>query len=207
MPVFYEDSLGERIARGLTEGSSADDELMEDRAAFEAAQAAVNGRSAAVQPTLDWVAVAGPIVFSMGTEFPGVIAAQITMPLDAAEIEYAWDPYPPAEMPLALEPTGVLASRKFTLLVPPKDANVAVALLDDARPESLRQSENLRPTVNPGAQASEPQPYAHPGTAATPVPVAPAVERPGHPFVRMALIGVAFSAIVAAVYYGYGALQ
>jgi hypothetical protein len=179
MPVFYEDSLGERLVRHLVEGSSADDELIDDPAALEAAQAAANGRPPSAPPTLDWVAVAAPIVFSIGAESPGVIAAQITMPLDSAEIPYAWDPYPPAEMPLALEPTGMLASRKFTLLVAPEDANVAVALLDD--------------------------------TPASPVPptapAAPSVESSDHPFLRAGLIAVAFSAIVAAIYYGYGALQ
>lgn len=221
MPVFYEDSLGDWMARGLTEGSSADDELIEDRAAFEAAQAAVNDRPDEQPKAADWEVVAGPIVFSVGTEFPGVLAAQITMPLDDAEIAYAWDPYPPAEMPLALEPTGQLASHKFMLLTSPEDANVARALLEDSPAGPVPPAAPAPPAapVQPTARvAPTPPPVSHvvphleefPHSASAPMPSAPfdpVVDPPDHPFLRAALIGVALSAIVAAVYYGYGALR
>lgn len=43
MPLFYEDSLGAKLSKKWNELGSADDELIEDPAALQAAQNAVDG--------------------------------------------------------------------------------------------------------------------------------------------------------------------
>ena len=130
-PLFYEDSLGEKLAERATaaweSAGSADDELIDDPAALEAAQAAAN----AVDPDADnpvagpdWVALYGPERLGGTQAEAEQNAAILTMPLDAEGVQYAWDPFPPQGMYVT---RGV--SRPFTLLVPPGEADHARVLL------------------------------------------------------------------------------
>lgn len=139
-PLFYEDSLGAKVAERLVHLPSADDELVEDPAALEAAQEAVNAEDpyaiyGKVDP--DWVPVFGPSKLSGMIDIAGKNACLITMPLDAEGIAYAWDPYPPEEMPGATSHLRAV-DRPFTLLVAPEDAERARELLAVSQPGSQR---------------------------------------------------------------------
>lgn len=142
MPLFYEDSLGAKLAEKWNGLGSADDELIEDREALAAAEAEV----ARVDPLADcpdiaeWAAVYGPLKLSDLVSFAGMTALSITAPLDAAEIPTRWDPYPPSEMPSFRVELGVI-DRPFTLLVPL-----------DRRSEAL---ELLQPAPHPAASAGD----------------------------------------------------
>ena len=139
-PLFYEDSLGARLAEkahdAIERVGSADDELIDDPAALEAAQAEVNTedpyREYAAAGS-DWVVVLGPTKLSGLLDVAGANACVITMPLDAEGIPYVWDPYPPEEMPGATNPYRV-ADRPFSLLVAPQNAAAARSLLAAVRP-------------------------------------------------------------------------
>lgn len=135
-PVFYEDSLGAKMVDAWNNLGSADDELIEDPKALRAAQREVNGEDPEAvysEVQSDWVAVFGPSKVSSILDAPGSNACIITMPLVAAGIRYAWDPYPPEEMPGSAYPADHLIDRAFTLLVAPQDAREARSLLS-ARP-------------------------------------------------------------------------
>lgn len=131
-PLFYEDSLGAKVAEAFDGLPSADDELVDDPNVLDAAQAAVNGQDPqAVYQRVgsDWVAVFGPSKLSGILDAAGWTASMVTMPLDSEGIEYAWDPYPPGDMSGAASPTDHVADRPFTLLVPPADAQLASSLI------------------------------------------------------------------------------
>lgn len=126
-PMFYEDSLGAKAAEALENLPSADDELIDDPVALEAAQAEVN----AVDPDAgnpvagtDWIAIYGPERLGGTQTEADQNAAILTMPLDAEGIPYAWDPFPPQGMYVA---RGV--ARPFTLRVAPEDARRARELV------------------------------------------------------------------------------
>jgi hypothetical protein len=132
-PMFYEDSLGAKMVDAWNKLGSADDALIEDPEALRAAQREVNGEDpeeiySEVEP--DWVAVFGPSKLSGLLDSAGSNACIITMPLNAAGIRYAWNPYPPEEMP---GPAGSAAyhtlDHPFTLLVAPEDADEARRLI------------------------------------------------------------------------------
>ncbi|HEY5540238.1 MAG TPA: hypothetical protein VIL41_02160 [Coriobacteriia bacterium] len=126
-PLFYEGSLGAKAVEALRNLPSADDELLDDPAALEAAQAAVNAKDPdADNPVagLDWIAVYGPERLGGTQSEAEQNAAILTMPLDAEGIPYAWDPFPPQGMYVT---RGV--SRPFTLLVAPDDGQRARELV------------------------------------------------------------------------------
>lgn len=127
-PLFYEDSLGAKAVEAWESLGSADDELIDDPAELAAAQAEVNGEdpeAVYADVTPQWVAVFGPSKLSGIADVAGANACVITMPLEAAGISFAWDPYPPEEMPGAAYPSEHVADRPFTLLVAPADADRA----------------------------------------------------------------------------------
>lgn len=137
-PLFYEDSLGEKLVDAINSMPSADDELIDDPAALEAAQAAANAVDPDVENTVagpDWVALYGPERLGGTQTEAEQNAAILTMPLDAEGIQYAWDPFPPQGMYVT---RGV--SRPFTLLVAPSDADRARVLLrmNQSAPASLK---------------------------------------------------------------------
>ena len=136
-PLFYEDSLGEKLAEAIRNLPNADDELIDDAEALDEAQREVNAEDpeavyARVAP--DWVPVFGPSKLSGLLDIAGANACVITMPLDAEGIAYVWDPYPPEEMPGVTSPSRAL-DRPFTLLVSPQDAARARELIS-SRPGS-----------------------------------------------------------------------
>jgi hypothetical protein len=146
-PLFYEDSLGAKLvekanaamdaAREQTahpesvELSTSDTVLVEDPEALAQAELAVRR----VDPegdyeeiTEDWVAVMGPSKLSGLIDNAGFSSRLVTAPLDSADIPYAWDPYPPEEMPGYRVGYGAV-DRPFTLFVPPSYAGEARGLL------------------------------------------------------------------------------
>jgi len=131
-PLFYEDSLGERLAQAIKNLPNADDELIDNPGALDEAQREVNAEDpeavyARVAP--DWVPVFGPSKLSGLIDVAGPVASVVVMPLAAAGISFAWDPYPPEEMPGAAYPNDHVVDRPFTLLVAPEDADEARALI------------------------------------------------------------------------------
>jgi hypothetical protein len=131
-PLFYEDSLGAKLADAFNSLPSADDGLIEDPEELDAAQAAVNGHDshasyARVRP--GWVAVFGPAKLDGMLSSAGISASVLTMPLDAEEIAYVWEPYAPQDAPSTTDNYGRAFPRPFTLLVGPADAQRAKQLL------------------------------------------------------------------------------
>ncbi|NTU70388.1 MAG: hypothetical protein HGB10_00980 [Coriobacteriia bacterium] len=135
-PIFYEDSLGEKLARKATEAMDAAHEEnldeIEDLGELERAEAAVRG----VDPQADYealsedrVVVFGPTKLSGILDVAGFNARLIAMPLDSEGIAYAWDPYPPEEMPGTATPVYHAVDRPFSLLVNAEDEDRARALL------------------------------------------------------------------------------
>jgi len=158
-PIFYEDSLGaklaEKIGDALSAPGSADDEFVDDPVALaqaEAAARAVDPTTDYDQVTEDWVTVFGPSKLSGMMDSAGFNARLTTAPLDAEGIPYVWDPYPPEEMPSYRVGYGAV-DRPFSLLVPSSREHAARLLLHTevgspglvgtpARPE--RSDESLR---------------------------------------------------------------
>jgi hypothetical protein len=133
---LYEDSLGAKLVEGvqsvLDAPGSADDELIDDADELDAAQRAANGQdpeAVYAEVGADWVAVFGPSKLSGFWDVAGWNASMVTMPLVAEAIVYAWDPYPPEEMPGTAAPFIHLIDRPFTLLVAPADADRARELI------------------------------------------------------------------------------
>lgn len=158
MPLFYEGSLGAKLAEKWNQLGSADDELIDDPAALETAQHAADnvGRKeprradvseSHVADTSNWVAVFDSIRLSGMTSIAGTGAFAITSALDAAGISYAWDPYPPEEMP-AFRPAYGAIDRTFTLLVPPDQAAEARTALAGVPPPDVA---SIRPPTPPGS--------------------------------------------------------
>jgi hypothetical protein len=175
VPLFYEDSLGAKLAKKWNQLGSADDELIDDPAALEAAQHAADdvGRAkprridvseSHVEDTHGWVPVFDSVRLSGIRSVAGTGAFAITSALDAAGISYAWDPYPPEEMP-AFRPAYGAIDRTFTLLVPPDQAAEARAALAQTTP----------PDVAFAPPTSAPLPAR---TASPAAPARPAAPRP-----------------------------
>jgi hypothetical protein len=144
MPVFYEDSLGAKLAEKWnafwSAGGSADDELIDYPAALEAAQAEANGlppKTSCDKVTSDWVSVFGPIHFTATAEAAGFGPSLVTMPLDAEGIGYVWDPYPPESIPAGTRPYGEFSPRPFTLLVAPREVRRARELIRENAPNGF----------------------------------------------------------------------
>lgn len=133
-PMFYEVSLGAKVAEQWGRLGSADDELLDDPGALEAAQRAANAEdpeAVYAEMTEDWVPVFGPSKLSGIIDVAGFNASFVTMPLAAEGISYAWSPYPPEEMPGAAYPNEHLLDRPFTLLVARPDAQHARELISE----------------------------------------------------------------------------
>jgi hypothetical protein len=185
VPLFYEDSLGAKLVDGIesvmdTPGS-ADDELIEDAGALETAQREANGQDPeAIYAEVgdDWIPVFGPSKLSGFWDVAGTNASKITMPLVAAGITFAWDPYPPEEMPGSATPFYHLMDRPFTLLVAPADAPGARGLL----------------SALPGADSQ----FGLPAT--TSVPSLPGEEHSRLPWV-IVLVALALSILMGFGYY------
>ena len=151
-PIFYEDSLGEKLAEKAKTAMAAareadaergrnpetvalatgDDGLVDDPEALAAAERRVRGidpEEVYEQFGEDWVVILGPSKVSGITDEAGFTSRQLTGPLDDAGIPFAWDPYPPEEMPTYRPGYGAV-DRPFTWLVPPSRAEEARTLLD-----------------------------------------------------------------------------
>lgn len=106
--------------------SELEDDVMEDGtpviadpAALRQAQAAVNATEpeASYDDVDDWIELVGPRRLSGIYANAGFSAAMVTAPLQAADIPYRWDPYPPESMP-SFRPAYGAFDRSFSLLVP-----------------------------------------------------------------------------------------
>jgi hypothetical protein len=135
-PLFWEDSLGEKLAEKAGDAwaslASADDELVDDPAALAEALREVNAEDPEAiyaQVEADWVPVFGPSKLSGLLDVAGPSACVVTMPLAANDIEFAWQPYPPEEMPGACMPSSHAVDRPFTLFVAPENVARAHDLL------------------------------------------------------------------------------
>jgi hypothetical protein len=138
MPVFYEDSLGAKFMDSIDAMGSADDELIDDPAALEAAQAQANGRPTTTchnKMTSEWLPALGPASLGSAAEAAGALASLITMPLDAENIEYVWDPYPPGSIPGATSLYSQFTPRPFMLLVAPDNVQRARELVRENAPD------------------------------------------------------------------------
>jgi hypothetical protein len=82
------------------------------------------------------VAAAEPYTIRVGPDC-GAVAFGITAPLDVAGVPYAWEPYPPADMP-----TGNRGriENYFTLMVPQERLDEARDLLSSAVPDYVAES-------------------------------------------------------------------
>lgn len=146
-PLFYEDSLGAKLAEKAraamdaaresaahpeaVELATSDEALVEDPEALAAAELATRGIDPQddydlVEP--DWVAVVGPKKLSGILENAGFSGRLLTAPLEAAGIPCVWDPYPPEEMPGFRVAYGAV-DRPFSLLIPANRVAEANALL------------------------------------------------------------------------------
>jgi hypothetical protein len=155
VPLFYEDSLGAKLSQKWNELGSADDELIDDPAALEAAQRAADGVDPEVPPTPDvsqWVPLLSAVRLSGMMTMAGAGGFALTSALDAAGIPHTWDPYPPEEMP-AFRPAYGAIDRPFTLLVPAEQLTAARAALDH-----ISLPEDAQPDAAPDA----PPAVAHP---------------------------------------------
>ena len=147
-PLFYEDSLGAKLAEkaqaALTaareqgehpeavELATGDVALVDDPSALAEAELAarrVDPHSDSERMSRDGVTVFGPSKLSGVIDVAGVNARVITMPLDAEGIEYVWHPYPPEEMPGPAAAFQHAADRPFSLLVAPADSTRACEVL------------------------------------------------------------------------------
>jgi hypothetical protein len=140
MPLFYEDSLGAKLAEKWDGLGSSDDELIDDPAALEAAQVQANNRPVTTchdKMTSEWVPALGPASLGHAAEAAGATASLITMPLDAEDIEYVWNPYPPGSIPGGIALYTQYTPRLFTLFVAPKDVQRARELIRTNSPESI----------------------------------------------------------------------
>lgn len=124
----------------IADGSS----IVDDPEALEAAERAVqNTDSSDTFESVegDWSAVVGPIAVSELSCPGGWNGLRITMPLEAAGIPYAWQPYDPAQMP-SFRPAYGLFDRTFTLYVPALSLALAREALSDAGVEVSGQSDS-----------------------------------------------------------------
>ena len=158
-PLFYEDSLGEKMVEAWDALGSADDELLEDPEALERAQRVVNGEdpeAVYTQVGADWVPVFGPSKLSGLLDVAGPNGCVVTMPLAANDIEYAWDPYPPEEMPGPCIPGNHGADRPFTLFVAPENVSRALDLITaipgSDLPAGLASTHELQPEARAARQ-------------------------------------------------------
>jgi hypothetical protein len=142
-PIFYEDSLGAKLAEKFTESTDrvreAELDYIDDPAELERAENAVHDLDVTPDYGIvsgDWVVVFGPSKISGILDVAGPSAMLIAMPLDAEGIAYCWDPYPPADMPGAATPAEHAVDQPFSLKVAPADSERARELLADARPGS-----------------------------------------------------------------------
>lgn len=137
-PIFYEDSLGaklvEKAKAAMDAARDAEDEYVDDPESLARAEDEARG----VDPqrtyeavTADWVVVFGPSKLSGLTDEAGVTSHLLTAPLEAADIPFAWDPYPPEAMPTYRFAYGAM-DRPFRLLVPSEHRPEARALLGSA---------------------------------------------------------------------------
>jgi hypothetical protein len=106
--------------------------IVADPAELSAAERAVAG----MRPTdaydrsdEEWVELVGRRRVSGLFGEAGYTAAIVTAPLQAADIPFMWDPYPPEQMPAFRVGYGAV-DRPFTLLVPASRLAEAQALLD-----------------------------------------------------------------------------
>lgn len=110
-----------------------DSDVVEDPLALEAAERSVadSDPMAVYDIDAEWVELVGPRRLSGMFGDAGYTAALVSAPLQAAEIPFAWDPYPPEEMPAFRVGYG-LVDRPFSLLVPADRLDEARAVLDHA---------------------------------------------------------------------------
>ena len=139
--LFWEDSLGAKLAEKATEATDRVRELekayIDDPEELERAEKAVHdageqGTESYKQVQNDWVAVAGPIKISGIMDSAGPNGCLITAPLEANDIPFAWDPYPPEDMPGYRVGYGAV-DRPFKVLVPPERAAEARELIGELR--------------------------------------------------------------------------
>ncbi len=131
--------------------------VVEDPEALSAAEnevAGVSPRAAYEQTDEEWVAVTEPRRLSGMLADAGSSAAIVTAPLAAAGIPFAWDPYPPEEMP-SFRPYYGVFDRPFSLMVPASRAEEARQVLDAAR--MTRVGSRTHPAANMRSSSDNPR--------------------------------------------------
>lgn len=146
-PLFYEDSLGAKLVEKANAAMDAartrpadpevdlaiaDEPFVEDPVALHRAELAARGidpQQDYERVTADWVVALGPSKLSGLIDSAGFTSRMVVAPLETADIPYAWNPYPPEEMPGYRYGYGAV-DRPFTLLVPPERVEEAISLLD-----------------------------------------------------------------------------
>lgn len=116
----------------LSLGADVGGEPVEDPAALAQAELdvrSVDPMSANLPELAEWAMVMQPARIGGLLVNPGANAFLITNPLDAANIRYVWDPYPPQIMPMYRPGDGAI-DRPFTLHVHIDDAADATSLLE-----------------------------------------------------------------------------
>lgn len=160
MPLFYEDSFGAKLAEKWNDwwntGTSADDELIEDREALDAAEAELRDCDPMEQSAVrrnDWVPVFGPAKISGLLDIPGPASFLLAGRLASMGIPSAWSPFPPELMSQFGRFAGSLCfDRPFTLLVPPADLPAAAEALDSIGAYPSRPS-LYEPPIHPALDA------------------------------------------------------
>jgi hypothetical protein len=138
-PLFYEDSLGDKLVHKLDEVAERvhelDADIVEDPEELERAEQAVaagDSTDAYEQTTDDWVPAFTLSKISGLMDNAGWSGSMLTMPLEANDIPFVWDPYPPDEMP-AFRPGYGVVDRPFQILVPASRLREACELLGEKR--------------------------------------------------------------------------
>ena len=136
-PLFWEDSLGAKLSEKMKTRTDAVRELesayIDDPEELERAEEAVHdageqGADRYERVTSDWVPAVGPIKISGLMDAAGPNGCLLSAPLEANCIPFAWDPYPPEEMPSYRYGYGAI-DRPFKILVPPERLAEARKLL------------------------------------------------------------------------------
>lgn len=109
----------------------------------EASVAGLSARDAYSQTDEEWMTIVEPRRLSGILADAGSSAAIITAPLVAAGIPFAWDPYPPEEMP-SFRPYYGVFDRPFSLMVPASRVAEAQEVMDAASSSATTSDVEVR---------------------------------------------------------------
>lgn len=131
--------------------AESDKDLIDDPMALaqaEAAAAASDPMSSWGSSDEEWVELVGPRRLSGMFGMAGTTAFLVTAPLEREGIPFAWDPYPPEEMP-AFRPAYGALDRPFTLLVPASRLAEAEVLMRDLEARYATPAQERTATGSP----------------------------------------------------------